>query len=197
MLHLSPNSHKLQREYLINLKMNSIEKIVEKHLEKCLVLVKPDGVRRGLASKILGRIERTGIKLIALKMVQVDRSFAERHYTYEDIGVRHGDEIRNQLLDYITEGPVVAAVFDGIGCISVIRKLCGSTEPAKSAPGTIRGDFCHHNYAFCNDVKRSIRNVIHASASVEEAKAEIAIWFQPNEFFNYRRSDQEEHLFYA
>ena len=177
--------------------MSSIEESVEKHLERSLVIVKPDGVRRSLTGEVLKRIEATGIKLVALKMVRIDRAFAEKHYTHEDIGVRHGEEIREQLLRYITEGPVVAGVFEGIGCVSVIRKLCGSTEPAKSAPGTIRGDFCHHSYAFCNDIKESVRNVVHSSASVEEARTEVALWFQPGEIFNYRRSDQQEQLLHA
>jgi nucleoside-diphosphate kinase len=145
--------------------------------------------------EIIRRLEATGLKIVALKMVQVDRPFAERHYTYEDIAARHGEAIRNQLLDYITEGPVVAAAFEGIASVATIRKLCGSTEPTKSAPGTIRGDFCHHGYAFCNEVGQSIRNLVHASATVEEAKAEVALWFNHNEFISYRRSDQEEHLY--
>ena len=177
--------------------MNSTQEIVEKHIERSLLLIKPDGVRRGLTGEILRRIENTGLKFVALKMVHIDHNMAEKHYTYEDVGVRHGEAIRNQLLDYITEGPVVAAVIEGIGCVPVIRKLCGSTEPAKSAPGTIRGDFCHHNYAFCNDAKQSVRNVVHASATVEEARNEIALWFQPSEFVHYQRADQRDHLFYG
>ncbi|HEV7398376.1 MAG TPA: nucleoside-diphosphate kinase [Pyrinomonadaceae bacterium] len=174
--------------------MKDIE-VIEKHLQKCLVLIKPDGVRRGLAGEVLKRLEVTGLKIVALKMVQVDRSFAEKHYTYEDIGVRHGEAIRNQLLDYITEGPVIAAVLEGVACVPTIRKICGSTEPSSSPAGTIRGDFCHQNYDFCNDAERSIRNLIHASATAEEALREVRLWFADQEFFSYRRSDQSEHLY--
>jgi len=172
-----------------------ISSIVSSQLERCLVLVKPDGVRRGLVGEILQRIEKSGLKLVALRMRQVDRKFAEKHYTHEDIGVRHGEAIRNQLLEYITEGPVVAAVFEGVACVATVRKLCGSTEPTKAPPGTIRGDFCHHGYAFCNEVGQAIRNLVHASATVEEAQKEVALWFADNEICSYRRSDQSEHLY--
>jgi nucleoside-diphosphate kinase len=164
------------------------------HLERTLVLVKPDGVRRALIGDIIRRLDATGLKLIGSKLVQVDRPFAERHYTYEDIAVRHGEAIRNQLLEYITEGPVAAMVYEGIGAVAVVRKLCGSTEPAKSAPGTIRGDYCHQSYALCNDAKVAVRNVIHASATPEEAATEVALWFPDRELVSYRRSDQNEHF---
>jgi nucleoside-diphosphate kinase len=173
----------------------NLQQTVNKHLERCLVLVKPDGVRRGLSGEILRRLEVTGLKVVALKMIKVDRNFAEKHYTYEDIAVRHGEAIRNQLLEYITEGPVIAAVFEGVACVATIRKICGKTEPSSSPAGTIRGDFCHQNYEFCNDVGQSIRNLVHASATVEEAKNEVSLWFGEQDFYSYRRSDQEEHLY--
>lgn len=168
--------------------------IARKHLERSLVLIKPDGVRRGLTGEILRRLERPGLKIIAMKLIHVDRAFAERHYTYEDIAVRHGEQIRNQLLDYITEGPVVAAVFEGIAAVGTIRKICGSTEPAAAPPGTIRADFCHHGYAFCNDTRQAVRNVVHSSASLEEARTEIALWFDEGEMCTYRRCDAAEHI---
>lgn len=169
--------------------------IVAAHLERTLVLIKPDGVRRGIAMEVLSRFERVGLKIVGLKMIQVDRAFAEKHYTYEDIAVRHGEDIRNQLLDYIIEGPVIATVIEGIKAVETVRKLCGSTEPTKAAPGTIRGDYCHHGYLFCNAAQKAVRNVIHASASLEEAEREVALWFPQSEIFGYRRSDQEEHQY--
>jgi nucleoside-diphosphate kinase len=175
--------------------LGTISQIVTEHLERTLVLIKPDGVRRGIAMEVLSRFERVGLKIVGLKMIHVDRTFAENHYTYEDIAVRHGEAIRNQLLDFITESPVVAAVIEGIKVVETVRKLCGSTEPTASPPGTIRGDYSHHGYAFCNSVERAVRNVIHASASVEEAGREVALWFPSSEIFEYRRSDQEEHLY--
>ncbi len=162
-------------------------------MERTLVLVKPDGVRRGLAGEILARLERAGLKIVAMKMVRATRPQAEKHYTYEDIAVRHGEAVRNQLLDYITAGPVVAAVFEGDACIEVVRKLAGATEPRKAAPGTIRGDYCHHTFALGNAAGKPVHNVIHASATVEDAAREIPIWFDDAEFQAYKRSDETEH----
>ena len=166
----------------------------EGHVERTLVLVKPDGVRRGLSCEVLARLERSGMKLIGLKMVTIDREFAERHYTWEDIGARHGDEIRSQLLDYITEDPVVAAVFEAVSAVANARKLCGSTEPASAAPGTIRGDYCHETYSFANDAGKAVHNLLHASATLAEAKEELSLWFEEGELQRYRRSDEAEHL---
>ena len=163
-------------------------------LQKSLVLVKPDGVRRSLTGEVLKRIERAGLKLVALKMVHASRSLAEQHYTAEDIGARLGERIRTQLLDYVTEGPIVAVVFEGVSCAEVIRKLCGSTEPAKSAPGTIRGDYCHQTYAYCDDTNQAIHNVVHASANAEDAEREVALWFSSDEIFSYSRADEAEHF---
>lgn len=164
-------------------------------IERTLILVKPDGVRRALTGEILTRLERPGLKLVALKMLQADRATAERHYTYEDIAVRHGEKVRNMLLDYITEGPVVAAVFEGPGAIQVIRKICGTTEPKTSPPGTIRGDFSYHGYDYCNANGKTICNVIHASANPEDAAREVPLWFSEDEICSYRRSDDPEHIF--
>ena len=162
--------------------------------ERTLILIKPDGVRRALSGKIIARLERAGLKLIALKMLQADRTTAEKHYTYEDISVRHGDHIRQILLNYITEGPIIAAVFEGVSAVEVVRKIAGSTEPLKSAPGTIRGDYCHHSYKHCESKKTTIKNVIHASASPNEAVMEVAVWFDEKELNSYRRSDECEHF---
>jgi len=162
-------------------------------IEQTLVLIKPDGVRRGLVGEILFRFERVGLKVVALKVLKVDRSFAEKHYTYEDIAVRHGEEVRERLLKYITEDPVVAMVLEGSSCVEVVRKLTGATEPREAAPGTIRGDHCHHSYYHCSVPGKAVHNIIHASATPEEAVKEVALWFSPEEFVSYRRSDEDEH----
>jgi len=167
----------------------------KKNIERTLVLIKPDGVNRGLSMEILSRFEKVGLKIVGLKFTHVERTFAEKHYTYEDIAVRHGEEIRNQLLDYITEGPVVAAVIEGVKAVETVRKLCGSTEPTAAAPGTIRGDYCHHGYDFCNAVGKAVRNVVHASASPEEGQQEVNLWFSESEIVNYERSDESEHRY--
>lgn len=165
-------------------------------IQYTLILVKPDGVRRALTGEILTRFERAGLKIIALKMVQVSRDLAESHYTYEDIALKHGEKVRNRLLKYIVEGPLVAAVLEGCLSIEVVRKLAGSTEPRAALPGTIRGDYCHHSYALCEAADQPIHNVIHASANEEDAEREIALWFTTDELhLSYRRSDENEHLF--
>ncbi len=164
-------------------------------IERTLILVKPDGVRRALTGEILARLERPGLKLVGIKMVHADRKVAEKHYTYEDIAVRHGEKVRNLLLDYITEGPVVAAVFEGPGVIGVVRKICGTTEPMSSPPGTIRGDYSYHGYEYCNAKGKNVCNVIHASANAEDAAREVPLWFSEEELYSYRRSDDDEHIF--
>ena len=117
------------------------------------------------------------------------------HQILEQLTEPKYEEIRNRLVEYISKDPVVVAVFEGIGCVRKIRKLCGSTEPLEAEPGTIRGDFCHQTYDFSNAAGLVIRNVVHASASAEEAQREIAVWFQESEIHSYRRADQEEHQF--
>jgi nucleoside-diphosphate kinase len=164
-------------------------------LERTLVIIKPDGVRRALVGEILLRLERAGLKLIGLKLTTVDKPFAERHYRKEDIAARHGERIWLQLLDYITEGPVVAAAIEGSSAVAVVRKLCGSTEPKQAAPGTIRGDFSHHGYDLADAAEMAVRNVIHASATAEEGEAEVSLWFTEDELSVYSRSDDSDHFF--
>lgn len=163
-------------------------------METTLCLIKPDGVRRGLVGEILARFDRMGLKIVAMKMITSDKERAGKHYTYEDIAVRHGEHIRNALIDFITSGPVVAFAVEGICVIENVRKLCGSTEPLKALPGTIRGDFAHHSYTLTGAKKESIRNLIHASANEEDAQRELSVWFEPSEFSSYRKSDQNEHF---
>lgn len=163
-------------------------------METTLCLIKPDGVRRGLVGEILGRFERMGLKITALKMLTPDADLAGRHYTYEDIAVRHGEAVRNALITFITSGPVVAFAVEGVSAVEAVRKLCGSTEPLKAAPGTIRGDFAHHTFAATKPLGESVRNLIHASADVNDATRELALWFIPADYASYRRNDQNEHF---
>lgn len=163
-------------------------------METTFCLIKPDGVRRGLVGEILQRFERMGLKIKALKMLTPDAELAGRHYTYEDIAVRHGEAVRNALIGFITSGPVVAFAVEGISAVENVRKLCGSTEPLKAAPGTIRGDFAHHTFAATKPIGESVRNLIHASADPTDAARELALWFQPSEYVTYRRADQNEHF---
>ncbi len=154
-------------------------------IERTLVLIKPDGVERCLTGKILARFEDAGLKIVALKLLRIDREMAMRHYT-EDLAKRRGEHIRNIMLDYISAGPVVAAVLEGVMAIEVVRKMTGDTEPRVAMPGTIRGDFTHMSYKYADHKKGPVKNVIHASSDKEDAKREIALWFGKNEIHSYK-----------
>ena len=135
-------------------------------MERTLVFVKPDGVQRGLVGEIVSRLERKGLKIVALKMLQMDRAMAERHY-----GVHRDKPFFSSLVDFITSGPIVAAVVEGRQAVEVVRRLMGDTDPLKAAPGTIRGDFGM-------EVQE---NLIHGSDSVENAQKEISHFFSAKE----------------
>ncbi|XP_031112579.1 nucleoside diphosphate kinase 1 [Ipomoea triloba] len=131
-------------------------------MEQTFIMIKPDGVQRGLVGEIIGRFEKKGFSLKGLKLITVDRAFAEKHYA--DLSSK---PFFNGLVEYIVSGPVVAMVWEGKGVVVTGRKIIGATNPLESAPGTIRGDFAI-------DIGR---NVIHGSDSVESAGKEIALWF--------------------
>lgn len=141
-------------------------------MQQTLVIIKPDGVQRGLVGKILARFEERGLKIVALKMMQVSRDLAEKHYA-----VHQGKFFYEGLVNYISSSPVVAMVLEGHEAISVVRAMVGSTRPWESAPGTIRGDFA----------LMGLRNLIHASDSPDTARAEIALWFTADELCAYTR----------
>ena len=141
-------------------------------MERTLVIVKPDGVQRGLVGEILGRFERRGLRLVALKMMSIDQALAERHYA-----VHKGKFFYDELVSYISSGPVVVAVVEGPDAIKMVRAMVGATRPAEAAPGTIRGDLA----------VTGLRNLIHASDGPETARAEIALFFADAELLSYRR----------
>jgi len=161
--------------------------------ERTLGIIKPDAVRRGIVGEILGRVERVGLKITALKMIQPDDALAQAHYTWEDIGARHGEAVWKRLHAFLCSGPVVAFVAEGPSAVAVLRKLSGATEPLQAAPGTIRGDYCHQNFALSTEAQQSIRNVIHASADPEDGERECRLWFKEEETVSYKRNDEEEH----
>ena len=137
-------------------------------MEKTLVLIKPDAIQRGLASTIISRLEKSGLKLVALKMLHLDKQLAEKHYAI------HKDKpFFDNLVAYISSAPIVAAVFEGEGAVEQVRKAMGATDPAKSEAGTIRGDFGL-------DIER---NTIHGSDSVATAEKEIGLFFSEKEIF--------------
>jgi nucleoside-diphosphate kinase len=137
-------------------------------MERSLVLIKPDAMERGLAGAIIGRLQGEGLHLTALRMLHVDKVLAERHYA-----VHKEKPFFNDLVEYITSTPIVAAVFEGEGAVEKIRRLMGATDPAKAAAGTIRKDYGL-------DVQR---NATHASDSPENAEKEIALFFKKDEIF--------------
>jgi len=141
-------------------------------LQQTLVIIKPDGVQRGLVGKILTRFEERGLKIVALKMLQVNRALAEKHYA-----VHQGKFFYEGLVNYISSSPVVAMVIEGHEAISVVRAMVGATRPWEAAAGTIRGDYA----------LMGLRNLIHASDAPETARAEIALWFAPEELVTYTR----------
>ncbi|MDQ5938907.1 MAG: nucleoside-diphosphate kinase, partial [Patescibacteria group bacterium] len=122
---------------------------MEQHIERSLVLLKPDAIHRGLVGDILHRFERTGLKMIGLKMVWSDKDTAMKHYT-EDLAKRRGEKVRELMISMITSGPIVAIAIEGIEAVEVIRKMVGDTEPKKAAPGTIRGDYAHVSYGYAD-----------------------------------------------
>jgi len=150
------------------------------HVERTLVLFKPDAVQRSVVGEILQRFERTGLKIVGMKMVWADKDFSKKHYA-EHIA----KPFYKGLEDVITAGPVVALVLEGIEAIALVRKMVGSTEPKSSAPGTIRGDYAHVSYGYADAKGIGIKNLIHASANADDAKKEVALWFTSEELHSY------------
>jgi len=141
-------------------------------MERTLVLIKPDGVQRGLAGAIIARFERRGLRIAAMKMIQMDKATAQRHYA-----VHQNKPFFNDLVTFITSNPIIAAVFEGKNAIEVVRHTMGETNSAKASPGTIRGDFGI-------DLQY---NLVHGSDSLENAAKEISIFFSPGEILSYSR----------
>jgi nucleoside-diphosphate kinase len=186
--------------------------------ERTLVFLKPDGVQRGLSGEVLARFERAGLKVVGMKMVWPGRELLDRHYPNDESFLRTiggktkeafaaygmdvrkesgtddalaiGRQVRGWLIDYVSSGPVAAFVLEGIHAVTVVRKLVGDTLPYRAAPGTIRGDFSIDSPTVANLMKRPVRNLIHASGSLEEAALEIPLWFDERELYEYARADE-------
>ncbi len=185
---------------------------MEKHPknERTLVVVKPDGIQRNLIGEIIKRYEQSGLKLIGIKMMVPTAEFVEQHYTvdpewrvktgmktiesYKKKGKQPPSEdptvitgiILANLKKYLSAGPVVAMVWQGMHAVGIVRKITGGTEPLTSDVGTIRGDYTIDSYQVSDVDGRAVRNLIHASGSSEEADKEIALWFSANELHDYR-----------
>ena len=184
--------------------------------ERSFVLVKPDGVKRGISGKIISRFEDSGLKIIALKMIYADKELAKNHYfldeewakrafeknktAYEKEGkkFRHknhlefGKMLQGWNMDFLMEGPVIAIVLEGPHATELVRKIVGFTEPRSAMPGTIRGDFASvESYSVADEKKRVVKNLVHASDSIENARREINLWFSPEELHsNYKTAMQ-------
>lgn len=141
-------------------------------MEKSLILVKPDAIQRGLTGKIIDRLERRGLKIVAMKMLQMDRELASHHY-----GIHKEKPFFKNLVDFITSSPIIAIVFEGKQAVEIVRQTMGATNSAKAAAGTIRGDFGI-------DLQQ---NLVHGSDSLENARKEIEIFFSPSEIMEYKR----------
>ncbi|RME55407.1 nucleoside-diphosphate kinase [Candidatus Woesearchaeota archaeon] len=149
-------------------------------IEATLVLIKPDGVMRGLIGEIIKRFEQRGLKIAGLKMVRVDEDFAKQHY------IEHVDkDFYKSLEEFITSGPVVAMAIEGVDAVELVRKVVGATEPKSALPGTIRGDYAHVSYAYADKKKISIKNLVHASGNKEDAERELNLWFSIEELHSY------------
>lgn len=192
----------------------------ERFIERTILIVKPDAVRRALIGEILGRVEKMGLKVIGLKMVRPTRSHIDEFYpkskewisrlggktlkTYEEyqlnpkkeLGTDNpyeiGKKVRSWILDtWMAGAPVVAVVIEGVHAITNVRGLIGSTMPTFAQPGTIRGDYSIDSAAIANLVGRAVKNLVHASENPEEAKHEVNHWFSSKELHTYKRADED------
>lgn len=155
-------------------------------MERTLVVLKPDAVKRAVVGEILSRFEKAGLKIIAIKMVQPDYDHYYHHYeNISKMVTRRGKEAFDVTLAMMQEGPVIAIVLEGIKAVSLVRKMVGETEPEKAAPGTIRGDYAHMGFEHSNKEKIGVPNIVHASGDADEASEEILHWFSDEELHQY------------
>ncbi|MCI0770042.1 MAG: nucleoside-diphosphate kinase [Chloroflexi bacterium] len=145
--------------------------------QRTLVLVKPDAFQRGLAGTIIARLERRGLRIAGMKLIQIDEDLARRHYAEHE-----GKPFFQGLVAFITSAPVVAIVLEGPRAIEIVRKSMGATDPAEAAPGTIRGDLA----------LEIGRNLVHGSDGPETAQREVALFFKPEELVDWTRGDAED-----
>ena len=158
-------------------------------IEQTLVLIKPDAVERGLVGEIISRFEKAGLKIVGLKQIIPTAKTASDHYG--DVDVRISPQVKQMMVDFLTTGPVIAGVLDGIGAVEKVRLMIGSTFPNLALPGTIRGDMAHVSKDYANANEMGIKNLVHASATTEEAVTEIALWFTPSEIVDYEATHEK------
>lgn len=141
-------------------------------MEQSLVLIKPDAVQRRLTGTIISRLESQGLKIVAIKMLHLDKALAQRHYA-----IHRGKPFFDDLVEFVTSSPIIAIIFEGERAIEIVRQTMGATDPAKASPGTIRGDFGLNIQ----------HNLVHGSDSLDTAKQEISLFFSSQEIFNYKQ----------
>jgi nucleoside-diphosphate kinase len=187
--------------------------------ERTVVLLKPDTIKRALIGEIITRFEKVGLKLVAMKMVWVDADMVAKHYTdekeylkllggktlktYAEYGKDTGEElgtkdayaigkmVRKWNMDFLSSGPVVALLLQGVHAVDNVRMMVGNTLPRFAEPGTIRGDYSMDSPILANLNKRSVKNMVHASGNVKEAEYEAQLWFHEKEIYDYKRVDED------
>lgn len=155
------------------------------NIEKTLIIFKPDALQRGFVGEILTRFEKAGLKIVAMKMLNPDYDHYYHHY--ETIGKmvsRRGEEQFKVQLGAMQEGPVIAAILQGVEAASLVRKMVGATNTKEAAPGTIRGDYAHASLDYVNEHGVALPTLMHASGDADEAKEEIAHWFSESEIYD-------------
>ena len=183
-------------------------------MERTLVLIKSDGVRRGLIGNVISRFESAGLKVCAIKMLVPSKELVSRHYTDSEDWLRGvgskakksseakgiilkeseielGQKVRSRLIKYLSSGPVICMAIEGNESIFAVRKMVGSTEPKSADPSSIRGSLSTDSYGLADSSERPIKNIIHASEDYATASAEIKLWFSESELIEYKRADEE------
>lgn len=181
--------------------------------EKTLLIIKPDGVQRSLVGDIVSRIERTGLKIVALKMLIASEDTLWKHYNKDDVwfvekgtiaiesrkdqglpiekeAIEYGKDILRANIEFMTSGPVIAFIVQGNQSVGIVKKIVGGTEPLTSDVGTIRGDYTVDTYALANSSARAVRNLVHCSDKVSEAEREIDLWFNESEIIKYNLANE-------
>jgi len=152
--------------------------------ERTLVVLKPDAVVRGLAGRIIQRFEDASLKIIGMKMREMDADFARKHYF--DLEERLGSAVYTATAAFMQRGPVIAFVLEGEDAVATVRKIVGTTYPNEAQPGSIRGDFAHQSKAVAATTGKAVANLVHASGNREEAHYEVSLWFDKTELFEYK-----------
>ena len=187
--------------------------------EKTVFIIKPDGVKRGLIGEIISRIEKRGLKMIALYMILASKEEMDSHYPKDEAWIKRlgekslanyrqygvdskeklgtdnpleiGQMLRRWVVEYMTSGPIIKGVVSGVHAIDMVRKICGNSLPNLAEMGTIRGDFSVDSAVSANLNKRSIRNIIHASENKQEVENELSLWFKSEEIHDYKRAEED------